>query len=81
MAMAAGVPVVPIVIRNAGSVLPRGAFVIKPGTVDVAVLAPIPTDGWTVDDLDARIAEVRQRFVDTLASWPTARPGARGRVR
>jgi putative phosphoserine phosphatase/1-acylglycerol-3-phosphate O-acyltransferase len=72
MAMAAQVPVVPIVIRNAGSVLPRGAYVVRPGTVDVAVLPPIPVTGWTADDLDARVAEVRGRFLDTLARWPAA---------
>ncbi len=71
----------PIVIRNAGSVLPRGAYVLRPGTVDVAVLAPIPVSGWTGDDLDERIAEVRQRFVDTLVHWPTDRPRRRPRWR
>jgi 1-acyl-sn-glycerol-3-phosphate acyltransferase len=81
MAMAAAVPVVPIVIRNAGSVLPRGALVIKPGTIDVAVLPPIRVDDWTVADLDDRIADVRQRYVDTLASWPAPHAGADGRAR
>ena len=41
-----------------------------PGTVDVAVLAPIPTAGWTPAALDSRVADVRQRFLETLERWP-----------
>ncbi len=70
MAMEAGVPVVPIVIRNAGEVLARGASTIRPGTIDVAVLAPISVSDWTVDDLDDRIAEVHAAYVGTIARWP-----------
>ena len=72
LAMQAGVPIVPIVIRNAGELMWRRSLVINPGTVDVAVLEPIPTDDWTVGDLDARVADVRRRFVDTLDNWPTS---------
>lgn len=70
MAMEAGVPIVPIVIRNADSVTSRGGAIIRKGTVDVAVLAPVEVTGWVADDLDERIAEVRQSFIETLAAWP-----------
>lgn len=71
IAMAAGVPIVPIVIRNAEIIASReSSFKITPGTVDVAVLAPIPVDDWTRDTLPDRIAEVRQLYLDTLADWP-----------
>ena len=33
-----------------------------------------PTDDWTVDDLDERIAEVRQQFVDTLDALAEGEP-------
>jgi putative phosphoserine phosphatase/1-acylglycerol-3-phosphate O-acyltransferase len=39
--------------------------------VDVAVLEPVPTDDWTKENLDERIAEVRQMYLDTLADWPS----------
>jgi putative phosphoserine phosphatase/1-acylglycerol-3-phosphate O-acyltransferase len=68
--MAAGVPIVPIVIRNADNVAPRNASMMRPGTVDLRVLPPIPIDDWKVENLAERIAEVRQQFVDTLADWP-----------
>ncbi len=70
LAMQAGVPIVPIVIRNAGDLMWRGSFVIRPGTVDVAVLQPLPTKGWKVSELDSRIAALRERFERTLEDWP-----------
>jgi len=72
MAMAAGVPIVPIVIRNVADVAPRETFAIIPGTVDIAVLPPISVDDWTQDSLPDHIAEVRQLYIDTLADWPQA---------
>ncbi len=71
IAMAAGIPIVPIVIRNAELVAGRNATAVNPGTVDVAVLPPIPVDDWTIRNYAGKIAEVRQQFVDTLADWPS----------
>lgn len=70
IAMAAGIPIVPIVIRNAELVAARNSTVINPGTVDVAVFPPISVQDWTLDTLPDRIAEVRQLYLDTLANWP-----------
>ncbi|MGB7981237.1 MAG: HAD-IB family hydrolase [Candidatus Nanopelagicales bacterium] len=71
MAMQAGVPVVPIVLRNAGQIMAAHSMVIHPGTVDVAVLDPIPTDDWTRENLNEHVEAVRQQYLDTLADWPT----------
>jgi putative phosphoserine phosphatase / 1-acylglycerol-3-phosphate O-acyltransferase len=70
IAMAAGVPIVPIVIRNAEIIAARNSTTMNPGTVDVAVFPPISVKDWTLDTLSDRIAEVRQLYVDTLADWP-----------
>jgi putative phosphoserine phosphatase / 1-acylglycerol-3-phosphate O-acyltransferase len=70
IAMAVGIPIVPIVIRNAEIVAARNSSTINPGTVDVAVFPPIPVEDWTLDTLPDRIAEVRQLYLDTLANWP-----------
>lgn len=70
IAMSAGIPLVPIVIRNAEVVAARDSSTFNPGTVDVAVYPPIPVDDWTTDNLDERIAEVRQLYLDTLKDWP-----------
>ena len=66
MAMEAGVPIVPIVIHNASDALPKGAVFIRSTTVDVTVLPPISTEGWTRDDLNERVAEVRGLYLKEL---------------
>ncbi len=70
IAMATGIPIVPIVIRNAEVIAERNSSTFNPGTVDVAVFPPIPIDDWTTDNLEERIAEVRQLYLDTLKAWP-----------
>ncbi|BBY30873.1 HAD-IB family hydrolase [Mycolicibacterium sediminis] len=70
IAMAAGIPIVPIVIRNAEIIAERDSSTFNAGSVDVAVFPPIPVDDWTTDNLSDRIAEVRQLYLDTLRDWP-----------
>jgi putative phosphoserine phosphatase/1-acylglycerol-3-phosphate O-acyltransferase len=70
LAMQARVPLVPVVIRNAGDVMWRGSFVIRPGTIDVTVLDPIPTKSWKVSQLDDRIDKIHGLFERTLDDWP-----------
>lgn len=70
LAMAAGVPIVPVVIRNAEVIAARNSSTAHPGTVDVAVFPPISVEEWTVDDLDERIAGIRRLYLDTLRNWP-----------
>ncbi len=71
IAMAAGIPVVPIVIRNADVIGGRGALALHPGTVDVAVLPPISVADWVPEELGERAEEVRQMYIDTLKNWPS----------
>jgi putative phosphoserine phosphatase/1-acylglycerol-3-phosphate O-acyltransferase len=71
IAMATGLPIVPIVIRNSDSVAGRNAYRLNPGTVDIAVLAPIDVGSWTREDLTERIGQVRELYLKTLACWPT----------
>ena len=66
IAMEAGVPIVPIVFRNALDALPKHALVIRPATVEVVVHPPISTEGWTAETLDRHVADVRERFIETL---------------
>ena len=70
LARQAGVPVVPIVIRNAGELMWRDALTVKPGTVQVTVLPPIDVSAWPADQIRAKTAEVQAMFADTLAHWP-----------
>ncbi|MCZ8323640.1 MAG: HAD-IB family hydrolase [Sphingomonadaceae bacterium] len=70
MARSLGIPLVPIVIRNALDVAGRDAVMLRSGTVDIAVLPPVETKGWTEKSVSAKVEEVRQMFVDTLKDWP-----------
>jgi len=70
LAMAAGIPIVPVIIRNAEVVAARDSISAHPGTVDVAVFPAISVEDWTVDTLSERIEQVRQLYLDTLADWP-----------
>ncbi|WP_157550680.1 HAD-IB family hydrolase [Nocardioides jensenii] len=70
IAMQAGVPMVPIVIRNAGDVMWRGAQTLRPGVVEVVVLPPVDTTDWRVESIDRHVTDVRDQFVRTLAHWP-----------
>jgi len=70
IAMQARVPMVAIVMRNAGEVMWRSDQVIRPGTVDVIVHPPIDTSDWRTETLDRHVRDVRDLFVKTLDEWP-----------
>jgi putative phosphoserine phosphatase/1-acylglycerol-3-phosphate O-acyltransferase len=70
MAMAAEIPIVPIVIRNAETIAHTKGNSLHPGTVDVTVLPPISVADWTRENIDERIEEVRGLFRATLQNWP-----------
>jgi len=67
MAMAAGVPIVPVVLKNTLDALPRDAIVIRAATVEVVVHPPIPTADWKREDLDQQIAKIEALYRETLA--------------
>jgi putative phosphoserine phosphatase/1-acylglycerol-3-phosphate O-acyltransferase len=66
LAMQAGVPIVPVVFRNALDALPKHALVVRPATVEVEVLPPVDTSGWTKEFLDAEIEAIRKKYLDVL---------------
>ncbi|MBD0023546.1 HAD-IB family hydrolase [Gordonia pseudamarae] len=70
IAAQAGVPVVPVVLRNCGELMWRGDQLVKPGTVEVRVLPPVDTSSWTAETMGEHADEVRQMFVHALADWP-----------
>ncbi|WP_280234821.1 HAD-IB family hydrolase [Nocardia cyriacigeorgica] len=70
IAIQAGVPVIPVVIRNAGEISWRDSMVVRPGVVEVAVLDPIDVGGWDPANMHDQVERVRQLFIDTLLDWP-----------
>jgi putative phosphoserine phosphatase/1-acylglycerol-3-phosphate O-acyltransferase len=77
LAMQAGVPMVPVVIHNAGDVAPKGDFVFRPATVEVDVLPPVDTSDWSPETIDEHVREVRNMFLRTLGQPEEPAPGAR----
>ena len=73
LAMEAGAPIVPIVIRNAGELMWRDSLLVHPGTIEVTVLPPVETEGWPPDEVDKLVDLVRTQFDTTLRDWPTGR--------
>jgi len=62
LAMQAGVPIVPVVIHNAGDVAPKGDFVFRPATVEVDVLPPVDTSRWRPGTIAQHVDEVHAMF-------------------
>src|ERR1019366_8048956 len=70
VAMATGLPVVPVVIRNSDSVAGRNSATLRPGTADIAVLPPVSVQEWKVQNLPERMEQVRARCLAMLSAWP-----------
>jgi putative phosphoserine phosphatase / 1-acylglycerol-3-phosphate O-acyltransferase len=71
IAMASGLPIVPIVIRNAETIAGHDSNLMHPGTVDITILPPISVKKWKLADLEHHIDEVRELYLATLADWPS----------
>jgi 1-acyl-sn-glycerol-3-phosphate acyltransferase len=63
-AIEAGVPIVPVAIAGAGAVLPAQGFSVRPGIIRVAIGAPIPTAGHTLEERGALAALARARVAE-----------------
>jgi 1-acyl-sn-glycerol-3-phosphate acyltransferase len=68
MAINAGVPVVPVTIRNSRAILPPRRYAIKSGTIEVIFHPPIPTDGMTVDDRERLLQLTQTAIASGLAN-------------
>ncbi len=66
LAIKAGVPLVPFVIKGTSRVMPKGSFRVFPGHVEVVFLKPIPTEGLKTRDREALVARVREAMEDEL---------------
>lgn len=66
LAIAAGTPVVPVIIHGTIHVFPRGSWRVRSGRVDVHFLEPIPTSDMTYDDRDRLARETWRRMADAM---------------
>jgi len=66
LAMQAGVPLVPVVIKGSGRVLPPHSIHLKPGPVEVRILAPIDIRPFLPNNHSALRNEVHARIAAEL---------------
>ena len=69
LAGAAGVPIVPIVIRNSWEILWRGSAFVTPGVIDVRVLAPIDVADAAPETIAHHIERTRNMYIELLDTW------------
>lgn len=66
LAIRAGRPVVPLVIKGARKALPPKRYVVSPGPIQVVVGKPIPTQGLKMRDRDELTQKVRGQVLALL---------------
>lgn len=66
LAIAAGVPIVPIILHGTIEIMPRGSLWAHPGTIDIHLLEPISTTGVDYDHRAALMKTVRTRMADAM---------------
>ncbi len=66
LAIAAQVPVIPVVVFGTRAVQPKGSFRVRAGDVDITFLEPIPTEGMTYDDRDRLMRMTWERMAGEM---------------
>ncbi len=70
LAIATGLPIVPVCCRGTRRLMPRGSqLTVVPGDIDIFIEPPIPTTGLTYDDRDALAARVREAIMRNHTGW------------
>jgi 1-acyl-sn-glycerol-3-phosphate acyltransferase len=62
LAIAAGVPIVPVLIHGTLDVLPKGSWLIRPGKVDLHFMEPVSTAGYSYEERDRLLSIVHERM-------------------
>jgi putative phosphoserine phosphatase/1-acylglycerol-3-phosphate O-acyltransferase len=70
LARKAGVPIVPIVLHNVKDALPNGGWLIRPATIRVTVLPPIPAE--SIRNARTACTELENRYMQLLGKSPLA---------
>ena len=66
LAVDAGVPIVPIVIRGTREIIPKGHFMIRPAPVSMEILDPVETSGYSRKTKDQLLAHIRSILQERL---------------
>jgi len=66
LAIAAGAPIVPIIVHGTIEIMPKGSLWVHPGTIDIHLLEPVSTTGVDYDHREALMQTVRTRMADAM---------------
>lgn len=75
MAANAGVPIVPIAIKNTDYLMGKGTGEARPGTIEFVIMPPVPTVGCSADEeVKALVERVESVIAAELGATPPGRP-------
>lgn len=66
LAVDAGVPIVPVIVRGTRSIMPKHRFRVRSGPVTLHILPPVETSGYTRKTKDDLIREIRGILIRSL---------------
>ena len=66
LAIAAGVPIVPIIVHGTIEIMKKGSLWAHPGTIDIHLLEPVETAGVDYDHREALMLKVRERMAEAM---------------
>jgi 1-acyl-sn-glycerol-3-phosphate acyltransferase len=66
LAIAAGAPIIPIIIHGTIEVMPRNSLWVHPGTIDIHLLEPVVTSSVDYDHREALMQTVRTRMANAM---------------
>ncbi len=66
LAIAAGAPVVPVVVHGTREVMPKGGFRVRGGTVHIHLLQPVPTTGYDYEHRHDLMRTVWERMAAVM---------------
>jgi 1-acyl-sn-glycerol-3-phosphate acyltransferase len=77
MAAQAGVPIVPVAIKNTDRLMGKGTSEARLGTIEMVMLPPIPTTGCSTDeDIKRLVNRVHAMVGNELEALPATRAGS-----
>ena len=76
LAIATGLPVVPVIFHNVHHVWPMGGIKVLGGPIKIEVLEPIATDTWKAETAQRHAEEVRDRMAAMLSPEQQPLPAA-----
>src|SRR3954462_3310839 len=74
LAIAAGAPIVPIIVHGTIEIMGKGMMWVRPGTIDVHLLEPVSTNGVDYDHREALMQTVRGRMAAAMRDPDGAEP-------